>query len=90
MAKSKIETQPLTPDQAKLVFESTLNVDDFLKTAVSNPGNLNPGDIVKNPLEWAKLAKVLIMKDKPPGFLLDFEKLAAYPLATTKLPADDN
>jgi len=78
MAKSKTETQPLTPVQAKIVFDAELNPDEFLKAGASQPVNLNPGDILRNPREWAKLANLLAMKDKPPGLQLDFEKLAVY------------
>ena len=78
MAKSRTETQPLTPAQSEIVFDAELNPDDFLKAGASQSVNLNPGDILRNPREWAKLANVLAMKDKPPGLQLDFEKLAVY------------
>jgi hypothetical protein len=76
--KSKIETQALTLVQAKVVFDAELNVDEILKTKVSNAETLKPSDILSDPREWAKLANVLVLRDKPEGFQVDFEKLAAY------------
>ena len=90
MAKSKIETQPLTPVQANIVFDAKLNVDDFVEATTSEPANFTPAGIIMHSREWAKLAPILVAKVMPVGFEINFEKIAAYYNARCKTAAAGN
>jgi hypothetical protein len=76
MKNNKIENDPLSIEQALLVFGSKPNVVALVKPLTKQLTKMNPAIILQDPREWANLSDVLLMRGLPDNARLDFDLAA--------------